>query len=338
MVSPLQSLAAGIRPQPNNFGSRLAGLRSIGEQTAASQQRRGMINREQAMQNAGILNRIATKLKGADPSQYQAILQADMGLLSQMGITPEQLQQITPEDVDAVIAKTSAIIGPQAQDQNKVGARKIYSDGTIIQSTPQGPRVFSPSGELLSGKAAEDQVRKANENEIELAGGKAEARGFGSTTGRGVAEARLELPQTIATAEGSLAVLDQAINHPGRKTATGASSRLDPRNYTPGTEAYNFNVLMDQIQGRTFLQAYQSLRGGGQITEIEGKKAEQAIARLNTAQSEEAFLKSLNDLKEVIQTGIERAKKKAGKTEKPKETKEPQGFDLEYDPATGEFK
>lgn len=95
-------------------------------------------------------------------------------------------------------------------------------------------------------------------------------------------------------------VLDMAIKHPGRETATGLSGTLDPRNYTPGTDAKNFGVVLDQIKGSAFMQAYQSLKGGGQITEVEGKKATEAIARMNTAQSDGEFLKSLNEFKVIV--------------------------------------
>lgn len=105
-----------------------------------------------------------------------------------------------------------------------------------------------------------------------------------------------------ASAAAQLGVIDQAIKHPGRETATGLSSTTDPRNFIPGTDATNFQVLLDQIGGAAFLQGFQSLKGGGAITEIEGKKAEQAIARLNRAQSDEEFKKSLQDLREVLVT------------------------------------
>lgn len=110
----------------------------------------------------------------------------------------------------------------------------------------------------------------------------------------------------IANAQDSLAVLDKAINHPGRETATGVSGSVDPRNYLPGTDAKNFRVVLDQIKGQAFMQAYQNLRGGGQITEVEGKKATDAIARLDTAQSDKEFLTALTDLRSVMQRGYDR--------------------------------
>jgi len=131
--------------------------------------------------------------------------------------------------------------------------------------------------------------------------------------GKSAAESAVGLPQTIATSEYTMSVLDQMLNHPGLDAATGASSRADPRNFIPGTDAYNFNVLKDQVQGQTFLQAFESLKGAGQITEVEGNKATNAIARLNTAQSKEEFVKAVDEFKGVISRGLERARAKAAK-------------------------
>jgi hypothetical protein len=97
-----------------------------------------------------------------------------------------------------------------------------------------------------------------------------------------------------------ISVIDKALSHPGRETVTGLSGSLDPRNYVAGTDATNFKTVVDQIGGTAFLQAFESLKGGGQITEIEGKKATDAMARLNTAQSDGEFKASLQELREVM--------------------------------------
>ena len=112
----------------------------------------------------------------------------------------------------------------------------------------------------------------------------------------------------IGKAETALGLIDKALNHPGRETATGLSGTIDPRNYIPGTNAKDFQVVMDQMGGQTFLQAMESLRGTGQITEIEGKKASDAIARLNRAQSDGEFKSALEDFKGVINIGLKNAR------------------------------
>ncbi len=119
-----------------------------------------------------------------------------------------------------------------------------------------------------------------------------------------------------AAANDMLSVIDMLDKHQGRETATGASGVIDPRNYIPGTDAKDFSVALDQLKGKTFLQAFESLKGGGQITEVEGKKATEAIGRLNTAQSDKAFQQALGDLRGVVEGSMKRASGEGG--DKPK--------------------
>ena len=72
------------------------------------------------------------------------------------------------------------------------------------------------------------------------------------------------------------------------------------------TETARVKARIDQIQGGAFLEAYKSLRGGGQITELEGQKAEAAQARFSTAQNEEDFRDALMEYKFYIEQGIKR--------------------------------
>ena len=137
------------------------------------------------------------------------------------------------------------------------------------------------------------------------------SRTRGTEMAKAESEALASLPQTIQTADETIALLTQALNHPGRTVATGLSGTLDPRNYAPGTDARDFRVLLDQIGGRAFLQAFESLKGGGQITEIEGRKATEAMARLNTAQSDEAFEAALKELIGIAQKAKTNALRRA---------------------------
>lgn len=129
--------------------------------------------------------------------------------------------------------------------------------------------------------------------------------------GKGAGEAQINLPAV----EGSAAVIKQTIAKlraaPGRETGTGLSATLDPRNYIAGTNATNFKALREQLVGQDFLQAYNGLRGGGQITEVEGEKAQNALARLQTAQSDDEFLNALTDFEKQVDVLTDIARKKA---------------------------
>ena len=79
-----------------------------------------------------------------------------------------------------------------------------------------------------------------------------------------------------------------------------------------GTDVSDFRIALDQIKDKTFLQAFESLKGAGQITEREGEKATSALNRMNAAQSEVAFIKAAREFEQNVRLGMDMAKKKAG--------------------------
>lgn len=119
------------------------------------------------------------------------------------------------------------------------------------------------------------------------------------------AAAQIALPQNIANAEQTLSVIDGLRKSPSLPMRTGVWG-VAPA--IPGTEGANFDAAEAQLKGKLFLEAYNTLKGGGQITEVEGKKATDAMARLNRTQTPEAYTAALDDLYEVISSGVERAK------------------------------
>lgn len=132
--------------------------------------------------------------------------------------------------------------------------------------------------------------------------------------GKATGEAQTNLDVTLEKADQGIALIDQMLEHPGLDTAVGLSSIIDPRNYVAGTEANDFNVMSSQLKGKAFLQAFESLKGGGAITEVEGQAATEAIARLNQSQSEEAYKEALLELRGILEKGKRRATQKASST------------------------
>jgi hypothetical protein len=105
------------------------------------------------------------------------------------------------------------------------------------------------------------------------------------------------LPAVIAKAQQSIELVDEMLKHPGRETATGLSGSIDPRNYIPGTDAKDFQIRQKQLQGRVFLEAFETLKGGGAITEAEGAAATRALGRLDLAQSDKEYAAALKELR-----------------------------------------
>lgn len=82
--------------------------------------------------------------------------------------------------------------------------------------------------------------------------------------------------------------------------------------YVAGTDVSNFNVRFNQIKDKSFLQAFELLKGSGQITEIEGAKATSALNRMSLAQSEKEFIVAAREFEENVKKGMELSKQRAG--------------------------
>jgi hypothetical protein len=104
-------------------------------------------------------------------------------------------------------------------------------------------------------------------------------------------------------------ILKNIVTHPGLEADVGLRSYLP---VVRGTDRANFRSLRNQINGTAFLQAFQTLRGGGQISNVEGDKATSAITRLNDPNiDKESFVQAANELYNILDVGLQRARGEA---------------------------
>ena len=144
---------------------------------------------------------------------------------------------------------------------------------------------------------------------------------YGKEMGGLFAQAENELPSTEASADQTVKYIEELVNHPGMKDVVGLPDNpLGLKGYMWGTPAADFKARLDQLTGRSFMQVFPTLKGGGQITEVEGQKATDAISRMKSASSEKAFLVAANDLVYEINQLRDLVRKRAGKPPKNQET------------------
>jgi hypothetical protein len=108
-----------------------------------------------------------------------------------------------------------------------------------------------------------------------------------------------------------LADIDSLMGDEGLKNIVGIEGI-----FTEALNSFNLGALrgdaararskLNKIKGGAFLKAFESLKGGGQITELEGKKAEQAQSRLETALNYPDFLDALEEFRFYVDIGIRR--------------------------------
>ncbi len=172
---------------------------------------------------------------------------------------------------------------------------------------------------------AEETARLAQDPEHQR--GMAAARAAGQAAAKSEQAAIDVLPKVIDTAAAALADIDAMIGkperkdpvtgkvipatrpHPGFSTVVGATM-LPGARFVPGTDAADFQARFDQIKGSAFLQAYETLKGGGSITNIEGEKGTAALNRMSIAQSEREFIQAAREFQEVVRKGLERAQRR----------------------------
>ena len=123
-------------------------------------------------------------------------------------------------------------------------------------------------------------------------------------------ERQLGVQKEVFSSQRLISGIDQLLADPALAQGLGIEGFLRKPLAELGLdeETARVRAKIDQVRGDVFLSAFATLKGGGQITELEGTKAEQAQARLSTAQSEEDFRAALNELKFYTELGIRRMK------------------------------
>lgn len=124
-----------------------------------------------------------------------------------------------------------------------------------------------------------------------------------------VMKAQRALPAAVETAKQTISAVDKLLTHKGFENLVGAG--IPFAKYVSGSETAGAESLYKQIKGKSFLEAFQSLKGAGAITEQEGAKAETALNRMDTSTSEKDFKEAAADFKDAVQAGVDRAAKSA---------------------------
>jgi hypothetical protein len=124
----------------------------------------------------------------------------------------------------------------------------------------------------------------------------------------------VQAPATVQKAQGALDAITSILEndnlagitgkYEGQLGATGVGSA-----YFSQSEIDLIKDL-ENLEAKVFLEAFETLKGGGQITEREGIQAQRAMENLSRQQSPQKLQSNLRDLYEIILKGQERARNK----------------------------
>jgi len=188
---------------------------------------------------------------------------------------------------------------------------KQGSKGFSITTDKEGNVTVTQGGNDETGRVPPGFLRTINE-----AGDTVDLAIEGSTPAKIAMEDRSRLNSAIAAGTVMLEVVESIV---GRQAGNGLTAlQADPAldgllglvmgNFGAKTQAQaNLMAKIKQIEGKAFLEAFKTLKGGGQITEVEGIKATQAIARLERTQDLDAFSKGLFEFMDTVSLGIRNA-------------------------------
>lgn len=264
----------------------------------------------------------------------------------------DQVLQMPIEQRQAYLASQGASasdLKPHIQTQNLGGTAKVLSIPAFggTPTTLSTDQMTATPGELLTeatsrrgqditattSRRGQDLANARDLERIAIEKGKNSPEYIAMKArqeekGKEQGKFEMSAPQAISTAEQMLTKIDDLVGklatvdaktgkvtpgtaaHEGFKAAVGKSSIFPTM---PGSKAADFESRLNEIKGGAFLQAYNTLRGGGSITEVEGEKATQAITRMSTAQSEKEFIDAARDFQAVIREGIRVSKEKMSK-------------------------
>lgn len=143
----------------------------------------------------------------------------------------------------------------------------------------------------------------------------------------------IELDTQINTADRSIDSVIELLDHPGLEAGVGWSSKL----YSlPGSDKSNFESKLKTFDAQSFMASVSQLKGLGPLSDSEGKMVSASIGALNPNMSDEAFIKSLKQIKDWFYTAkqnLQKEKDKLSELETPVTYKE---NEKAYNTDTGE--
>lgn len=273
-----------------------------------------------------IAKQVTIKRATAEPSQV-AITEA----FQRAGASPAAAAGVSPSQ--------AAVEGPQTTPPGTAPAGQPAT--TASPPAPSDPRVASTIAayrEALRDPriiANPKMVKEINDAIVSLDPSAAKYQEeFAKEVGTAKGKEQASAPKALETSERMLGQIDNVLKHPGLYVGTGPTAFTQ---YIPGTSMRDLRSRISELTGSTFLQAYESLKGTGQITEIEGKKATDAISRLNDPYVKtEDYRQALYDLRSVVQNAQSKANKLLGGQSAPAPKEQQQQPRIRrYNPETG---
>ena len=255
---------------------------------------------------------------------FQKQIENQLPVFSQIDLKNETV--ITKRD--PATGKTT-IVDRFAAGTSPADKERLKNESTRIKQENRRIQLEARRVSLQTKRDALEAQKAARQADPEFQQKMASARATGEATAKDAVKAQAILPSVILRGEEGIRLIDELVGkapvkdkngkiivegtkpHPGFETAVGATW-LPGARFIPGTDAANFQSRFDQIKGSAFLEAFEILKGGGAITNVEGEKGTAAINRMALAQDEAEFIAAARDVQNIMISGIKKAKARLG--------------------------
>lgn len=332
VLQGMQDVNALRAQQLQNQAAEFDIKNALAEQEAYKQAAQGSVGVSQALMERGLGGKAAAYQKATAESQKLGL----EGQLKKIELQYGRNSQLAADPSDQNIISS---LQQQVQAGEVTPDQAMRAWSQVQMMNPQQRSEYftkmSMSAEKLLGttlrqqEAQTSRERLAFEMDPNRQGGIAQAKATGTETGKSAAKAAADLPGAVESATRGIALIDEMIGdttvnergqlvygkkrpHAGFETYVGGTL-LPGARFLEGSDTASFELRQKQIEGQAFLDAFQTLKGGGQITEKEGEKATAAISRMNKAASEVEYVQAARELQEVLREGVKRAKAKAAR-------------------------
>lgn len=118
-----------------------------------------------------------------------------------------------------------------------------------------------------------------------------------------------EATSGISSIDNILNTIDAVKNHPGLEKAVGIKSAFPT---TPGSDAANFEALVETLGSQSFLSQISAFKGMGALSDAEGKKLQSALSNFSIKQSPQQLRKNLGEVERLMTNARENVIKKTG--------------------------
>lgn len=287
------------------------------------QQEIGIQGAEHAAFVHGALNKLSVAASSGNPQQLQATIQQNGPALASMGVSPEQAMQLYQQDparFNGILNAARLATLPMEKQfdiQSKEADRGVTMRGQDISAeTARRGQNLSHSAQMarlnhdkMVYKQSQAQLARAGAAEdmdVAQLNATIASTGMDPLTGKAATGARMaqatkwnngnnSYNDALITGERGIEKVDALLN---KKSLDGVG-RVEGRlpDMTTSSEGLSTRNTIEELKSGAFVQNVQALRGMGALSNAEGSKLENLIAKLDITQPEEVVRKQLQEIR-----------------------------------------